>query len=196
MPTMIRFAEERDAVAVQAIYAPFCESAPISFEVMAPSVEEMARRIRKITAHFPWLVCDHQGTIPGYAYASPHRERAAYQWAVDVTVYVGAGLRRAGLGRALYTSLFPILALQGYYKAYAGITLPNPASVGLHEAMDFEPVGVYRHVGFKLGKWHDVGWWQRALRPESDVPEPPRGLGEVRDSQAVQEALRAGASLI
>lgn len=187
-----RFAEEADAAAIQAIYAPYCESSAVSFETSAPSVDEMGRRIRRTSQQFPWIVGELDRSLLGYAYGSQHSERAAYQWSVDATVYVSPQAQRIGLGRALYTSLFRILALQGYYKAYAGIALPNPASVGLHEAVGFEPVGIYRGVGYKLGRWHDVGWWQISLQPESAEPSPPHGIQEIRHSPAVQEALKAG----
>jgi L-amino acid N-acyltransferase YncA len=147
----LRFAEELDAAAIQAIYAPYCESPAVSFETSAPSVEEMGQRIRKISEQFPWIVVELDRRVLGYAYGCHHRERAAYQWSADATVYVSPPAQRTGLGRGLYTSLFCILALQGYCKAYAGITLPNPASVGLHEALGFKPVGTYRGVGYKLG---------------------------------------------
>ena len=191
-----RFAEEQDAAAIQAIYAPYCESSVVSFETKAPSVEEIGQRIRKISEQFPWIVGEFDHRVLGYAYGSRHSERAAYQWSVDATIYVSPLAQRTGLGRGLYTSLFQILALQGYYKAYAGITLPNPASVGLHEAMSFKPVGIYRGVGYKLGGWHDVGWWQLSLQPESDEPHGPRRIQEIRHSQAVQEALNAGELLV
>jgi L-amino acid N-acyltransferase YncA len=184
-----RFAEEQDAAAIQAIYAPYCESSVVSFETKAPSVEEMGERIRKISGQFPWIVGELDRRVLGYAYGCQHRERPAYQWSVDATVYVSPPAQRTGLGRALYTSLFRILALQGYYKVYAGITLPNPGSVGLHEAVGFKPVGIYRGVGYKLGSWHDVGWWQLSLRTESDEPPVPRSIQEIRRSKAVQEAL-------
>src|SRR5205085_974289 len=125
-----------------------------------PSLDVMQARITQTVPHLPWLVCEKDDLIRGYAYASPHRARAAYQWSVDVTVYVREGQRRRGVGQALYASLFRLLVLQGYYNAYAGITLPNPASVGLHESLGFFPIGIYREVGFKLEQWHDVGWWQ------------------------------------
>ena len=191
-----RFAEELDAAAIQAIYAPYCESSAVSFETRAPSTEEIGQRIRKISEQFPWIVGEVDHRILGYAYGSRHRERAAYQWSVDATVYVSPLTQRTGLGRGLYTSLFRILALQGYYKAYAGITLPNSASVGLHEAMGFNPVGTYRGVGYKLGRWHDVGWWQLSLQPESDEPPAPSSIQEIRCSRAVQEALEAGSLLV
>ena len=159
MTALIRLASPGDASQIAAIYAPFCTDTTVSFETVAPSPEEMAQRIVKITERLPWLVLDDNGQIAGYVYASPHRERAAYSWSVDVAAYVAADHRRRGMGRALYTALFRILTAQGYFKAYAGVTLPNPASVGLHEAVGFERVGEYRGVGYKLGAWHDVRWY-------------------------------------
>ena len=114
-------------------------------------------------ARYPYLVADREGTVLGYAYASEHRSRAAYRISVDVTCYVAGTARRAGVGRALYGALIGSLAQAGFHSAHAGITLPNEASVGLHEAMGFCKVGVYREVGYKLGAYHDVGWWQRML---------------------------------
>jgi L-amino acid N-acyltransferase YncA len=116
------------------------------------------------------------GAVLGYAYASPHRERAAYRWSVDVAVYIAEQARRRGVGRQLYSTLFAMLVELGYYNAFAGVTLPNPASVGLHESMGFTPVGVYRNVGYKLGAWHDVGWWRRPLQPPAADPAEPRSL--------------------
>lgn len=191
----IRLATMADAAAVQAIYAPFCEATAVSFEVVAPPVEEMAARIARISERLPWLVCDHGGTVAGYAYAAPHRERAAYRWSVDVTVYIANDYRRTGVGRGLYTSLFAILVAQGYYQAYAGVTLPNPGSVGLHEAIGFTLVGVYRNVGYKLGRWHDVAWWQRPLQPAVDDPPEPRGFSEIEDA-IIATNLRDGAALV
>jgi len=191
----IRLVVEQDANQIAAIYAPFCEQTAVSFENTAPRPEVMAQRIRSLTAQFPWLVLEDSGRIAGYAYASPHRERAAYGWSVDVTVYIAAESRRKGVGRALYTALLPVLALQGYYKAFAGVTLPNPASVGLHEAVGFVPVGVYRGVGYKLGAWHDVAWYQRALQPEQPAPAPPQPVQAVLGTAGWVEALAAGLAL-
>ena len=133
----------------------------------------MRQRIAKTLMSLPWLVCDDNGQLLGYAYASPHRERAAYRWSVDVSAYVREGFRRSGVGRGLYASLLALLRLQGFHNAVAGIALPNPGSVGLHQAMGFEPVGIYRAIGFKCGKWHDVAWYQLALRECTGVPEAP-----------------------
>jgi phosphinothricin acetyltransferase len=194
----IRLATEDDAEAVLAIYAPFCRDTPVSFETREPTVAEMRQRIAKTVESLPWLVCDDGGLILGYAYASPHRERAAYAWAVDVSVYVREGLRRQGLGRALYTSLFGLLRLQGFTNALAGTTLPNRGNVGLHQALGFQPVGVYRNIGFKCGAWHDVAWWQLVLREPSRglVPDPPVPLPLLERSAAWHEALQAGLALL
>jgi L-amino acid N-acyltransferase YncA len=192
MSAMIRLATVDDAEQIQAIYAPNVRQTAISFELVPPTVDDMQERIRKTLEHFPCLVCEHQGEIQGYAYANAHRSRAAYQWSVDVSVYVHAQARRYGVGRAVYSSLFKLLELQGVYNAYAGITLPNPASVGLHESLGFQPVGIYRAVGYKLGAWHDVGWWQLALRQHSAPAAPPVALDRVRMSEGWETALAAG----
>jgi phosphinothricin acetyltransferase len=195
MPPVIRLATPDDAAQVQAIYVPYCET-PISFELQPPSVEEMRGRLLKVLAHYPWLLCEDAGEVLGYVYATQHRERAAYRWSVDTTVYVRQGRHRGGVGRALYTSLLAVLPLQGFVNAYAGVTLPNPASVGLHEAVGFRPVGVYEHVGFKCGTWHDVAWFQRLLQPRPPEPQPLKGLTEVRHGPQWQSALDAGLRLL
>jgi L-amino acid N-acyltransferase YncA len=189
---MIRLAGPGDAAQVAAIYAPHVTSASTSFEYAPPDAAETAARIASTLAHMPYLVFETGGEVLGFAYASKHRERAAYQWSVDVSVYVHERARRRGVGRALYESLFALLRLQGFYSAHAGITLPNPASVGLHEALGFRPVGVYRSVGFKRGAWHDVGWWQLPLRERTGTPEPSRSLAEAQRDPEWGRALAAG----
>jgi L-amino acid N-acyltransferase YncA len=170
---LIRQAEaERDGAACAVIYAPYVAETAISFEEEPPGAAELSRRIEATSAHFPWLVAEDGGAVTGYAYASAHRERAAYRWTAEVAVYVDRRHRRRGAGRALYGALLERLGDQGIHVACAGITLPNDASVALHEACGFEPVGVFRRVGWKLGAWHDVGWWQRELR----APEPGQPL--------------------
>jgi L-amino acid N-acyltransferase YncA len=191
MGPVIRLATLDDAAAIRDIYAPFCEATPISFETQAPSVDETRRRITKTLKSLPWLVQEHDGEIVGYAYASPHRERAAYRWSVDVSAYVRAGHRRSGVGRALYTSLFALLRLQGFRNAIAGITLPNPGSVGLHESLGFQLVGVYQHIGFKCGNWHDVAWYQLTLCEPVGEPVDPLDFEIVRDMPESAAALRS-----
>ncbi len=139
---MVRHADpERDAADCAAIYAPNVDPGTASFEDRAPSAEEMAERIAAGSRAYPWLVAERDGRVAGYAYGSQHRTRASYRWAVDVTVYVDTSLHRSGVGRELYEALLELLARQRYHVACAGITLPNDASVGLHEAVGFEPVG-------------------------------------------------------
>lgn len=159
----IRGATPEDAPSIQAIYAPMVEQSIASFEEAAPSIEEMAGRIAGTLKAYPYLVAERNGQIVGFAYAGQHRTRGAYRWSVDVSVYVASGGRRIGLGRALYHDLLANLADLGYHAAFAGIALPNPASIALHKAMGFQLVGVYHEVGFKHGRWHDVSWWQRLL---------------------------------
>lgn len=193
---MIRPATLVDAAQIQAIYAPFVRDTAVSFEVEPPSVAEMQGRIQNTLPQFPWLVCEHQGEVVGYAYATSHSQRAAYLWSVNVSVYIHPGCRRSGVGKALYTSLFEILRRQGFYNAYAGATLPNPASVGLHEAMGFQPVGIYKSVGYKFGSWHSVIWWQLALQEHLATPIPPLSIKEIKEGAEWQAALNKGLPLL
>jgi phosphinothricin acetyltransferase len=196
MPPTFRLAAAADASQVLAIYAPFCIETAVSFEESPPTVDEMRRRITDTLERFPWLVAELDGYLLGYVYARPYRERAAYRWTTEATAYIGDGQRRRGLGRALYTSLFAILKLQGFCTVIAGITLPNPASVGLHEAMGFRPAGVTRAVGYKQGAWHDVGWWQMPLRDLPSAPAEPRYLPLVQGAEGWEAALTAGLPLL
>ena len=196
-PATIRLATEGDAEEIAAIYAPNVTDTVISFELEPPTPDEMRRRIEVTLQRYPWLVCErHDGRVSGYAYAGAHSSRAAYQWSVDVSIYVHEEARRTGVGRALYISLFAALELQGFYNAYAGATLPNPASVGLHEGVGFRRVGVYRGVGYKLGAWHDVVWWHRPLRERVADPDPPADLSSLVGSEAWEAALRSGLALL
>jgi L-amino acid N-acyltransferase YncA len=196
MAPTIRLACSEDAEQIQAIYAPFCRDTPVSFETEPPTVDEMRQRIVKTLSSLPWLVCDKSHQVLGFAYASQHRERAAYRWSVDVSVYVREGYRRSGYGRALYTALLNALQLQGFYNALAGVALPNPGSVGLHEAMGFRPVGVYQGIGFKHGTWHDVLWLQLQLRERAAEPDEPRDFRIVRQSDEWSAALASGQAIL
>jgi L-amino acid N-acyltransferase YncA len=152
--------------------------AATSFEDVAPTADKMARRIEDVSATHPWLVAERDGRVAGFAYACRHRERAAYRWAADVSVYVDRAQRRSGIARALYESLLQRLREQGLRSACAGITLPNEPSVALHESLGFVAVGVFREIGWKAGAWHDVGWWQLHLVPRSvGAPGEPTGPG-------------------
>src|SRR4029079_3138547 len=173
MSAVIRLAAAGDAESIAAIYAPFVDGNATSFEAEPPSADEIRRRIAETTELYPWLVCDCDGVIAGYAYASWHRTRLAYRWPVETSVYVDPNFRRRGGARGLYTSLFAILAAQGYVNAYAGITLPNALSADFSEACVFLPLTVYRGIGFKLDQWHDVGWWHLLLKRHPASPENP-----------------------
>jgi phosphinothricin acetyltransferase len=163
-PFVIRAANDADAPALLAIYAPFVERTAVSFETVVPGVEEFAARMRKCAAQWAWLVAERDGHCLGYAYGSMHRERAAYRWSAETSAYVDSSAQRCGVGKALYLALFDALNARGYCNAYAGMTLPNDASAALHRSVGFEPIGVFRRVGYKFGAWHDVAWAQRKLR--------------------------------
>lgn len=165
---------ELDSPRVAEIYRPAVEGNFISFEESAPTADEMTNRMRKVLARMPWLVAeDETGRVVGYAYASPHRERAAYRWSVDISVYVDADWQRRGIGRLLYDDLLERLRGQGFVNVYAGVTLPNPASVALHEAIGMRRIGLYERVGYKLGEWRDVSWFGMRLAEPSDPPAEP-----------------------
>jgi phosphinothricin acetyltransferase len=177
----VRVAERRDADAVAAIYAPIVRETAISFETDPPTPAIMADRIETTLQRYPWLVAENSGRVVGYVYGSEHRQRAAYRWSVDVTAYVSEEARGQGLGRKMYGALIDTLRAQGFRSAFAGIALPNPASVALHESVGFEALGVYRDVGFKLGNWHDVGWWSLALSTSKHDPAEPIAFAMLRE---------------
>jgi L-amino acid N-acyltransferase YncA len=167
---IVRVADHADAASILDIYAPIVTGTAISFEENVPTREEIERRIA--TSHV-WFVVETVGGVGGYAYAGRFHPRDAYRWSAEVSVYVAERARGQGLARKLIDSALDWLLEHGYVNAFAGITLPNPASVGLFESLGFETIGVQRQAGFKMGAWHDVGWWQRMLREQ---PVPPPGL--------------------
>lgn len=179
----IRLATPDDAAQIAAIYAPIVTDTHISFEERAPSVDEMRRRITAYGTTHPWLVAIEDGAILGYAYATAHRDRAGYRWSADSSIYLADGARRRGLGTRLYVELFRILKVQRFHNVFAGVTLPNDASVALHRKLGFTRVGIYRSVGFKCGSLYDTSWWQLrliespALPP--DEPLPMRAVGAI-----------------
>ena len=186
--SIIRPAGLTDAAAIRDIYAPSITRRDVatSFEMEVPTAEEIADRISTKTAVYPWLVMEEDGQLAGYAYADPHRARVAYQWCAEVSVYVNAAHHRKGVGRKLYEVLFDILRKQGVVNLYAGITLPNPGSVGLHELLGFKLVGIYESIGFKFGKAHDVGWWHLRLQPWPHQPRPITPVTELDLSTLLQ----------
>jgi phosphinothricin acetyltransferase len=183
-------ATPRDAAGIHAIYAPIVRDTFVSFELDAPGESQIAQRVAATLRKYPWLVFEDEQGIAGYAYAGEHRERLAYQWSVDVSCYVHPRARGRGVGKALYQALLRVLRVQGFRNAFAGIALPNDASVALHESVGFTPLGRYRNVGYKLGAWHDSGWWQCAFGEFGLEPETPRALPEL-EGEVLAAALRA-----
>jgi L-amino acid N-acyltransferase YncA len=177
----IRVATEFDAAQIADIYAPYVLETAISFEEVAPASSEVAARIASILKNYPYLVFEDAGRVLGYAYGSQHRAKPAYRWTVETTVYVDRDVHRAGIGRALYSKLLPLLTQQGFHSAFAGIVPPNDRSVGLHEVMGFTYLGTFAEVGFKFGKLQDLGWWQRALNAEPPTRDPSPFAGLAYD---------------
>jgi phosphinothricin acetyltransferase len=181
MPPTLRLATPADASGCLAIYRPFVETSHTTFETEVPSVEEFARRIAATLEARPWIVAEQDGRVAGYAYASPIKDRIAYQWSVEVAIYVASDMRGRGVGRALYEALFRCLAGQGFVNAIGIIALPNDASIALHESLGFEKISHLKQIGFKLGKWHDSGWWQKRLMSLPTNPSSPRPLAQCGD---------------
>lgn len=177
----VRLADpDRDAARVAEIYRPAVERSHISFEEVAPDGSEMAQRMRDVLAWTPWLVAESEDAgIVGYAYAARHRERVAYRWSVDISVYVDPAWHGRGVGRRLYEALLGMLRVQGFVNVYAGVTLPNAASVALHETIGMRLIGVYEKVGFKNGAWHDVAWFGMRLGEPKGAPQEPVALARL-----------------
>lgn len=188
MILQIRIAEEKDASGILNIYAPFIVNTTITFEYDLPTVTEFGERINKITKNYPWLVCTHEDEIAGYAYACAHRERKAYQWSAEVSVYVAENFRRAGIAKKLYHTLFELCRLQNIINLYAGIALPNEQSEKFHRQCGFQEVGIYKKIGYKLGAWHDVLWMYVAIKDPPDFPDPFIPFPQI-DSKAREEVL-------
>ena len=182
MQSKIRVATPGDAAGILAIYAPYIEQTSYTFETDIPSKEAFAERIRNNLLQWPWLVCEADGIITGYAYASRHRERTAYQWSTECSVYIHDNYQRFGIARVLYFALFEILQKQGFYNVYAVINLPNEKSVSLHEKMGFNWFATYEQVGYKLGQWKNVGWWRLILNQFGVEPAPPELFSEMDKS--------------
>lgn len=180
MLPVLRFAAPADAACCLDIYRPFVESSHTTFETEVPSADEFTRRIEATLSQRPWIVAADGARVLGYAYASPVKDRVAYQWSVETAVYVAEGARGRGIGRFVYEGLFRVLRGQGFVNAVGVIALPNAPSIALHEALGFEKIAHLRRIGFKLGAWHDVGWWQLALRAMPTHPDPPIPLADCR----------------
>jgi L-amino acid N-acyltransferase YncA len=177
----IRLGATEDCNQIAAIYAPIVERTHISFESVPPGADEMARRMASALQNHVWLVAENGDRIDGYAYASRYREKPAYAWSTETTIYVRDGVRGAGVGGTLYRALLKVLRAQNYRRAFAGIALPNDGSVALHEAVGFTRVGVNPEAGFKFDRWHDLGWWSIQLNDANGAPRPPVSLAALGD---------------
>jgi L-amino acid N-acyltransferase YncA len=167
---MIRIARDEDAAAIHAIYAPSVITGTATFETALPGVDTMRERLRSRLQHYPWLVWEEAGEVLAYAYAGRFRERAAYDWIAETSIYVRTDAYRRGIARRLYGALLDVMRLQGITQAVGVITLPGTVSVAMHEAMGFRAAGVWRQCGYKLGQWWDVGVWQKELQPAANPP--------------------------
>jgi L-amino acid N-acyltransferase YncA len=190
---MIRIARAEDAEAIHAIYAPTIIDTAITFETDLPGAEAMRQRILTRLQHYPWLVWEEDGRVLAYAYATRFRERAAYDWIAETSIYVHADARRRGIARHLYAVLLDVMRLQGINQAVGVITLPGEVSVALHEAMGFAPAGVWRKAGYKLGQWWDVGVWQKELQPPGNPPAAVHAFSSIVESAELHDLLRAPA---
>jgi L-amino acid N-acyltransferase YncA len=186
---MIRIARAEDADAIHAIYAPTIIDTAITFETELPGVEAMRQRVLTRLQHYPWLVWEENGEVLAYAYATRFRERAAYDWIAETSIYVHANARRRGIARRLYDVLLDTMRLQGINQAVGVITMPGEVSVALHEAMGFTPAGIWRQAGYKLGQWWDVGVWQKELQPVANPPAAVRTFSSMMASAALQSVL-------
>lgn len=187
----IRLIQDTDSQGVLAVYKPYIENTAITFEYDVPESAAFLERIKNVTAGYPWLVCLENNEVIGYAYASKYRDRVAYQWAAESAIYLKEGAHRKGIARILYEALFQILRLQGYTNLYAIITLPNVKSVGFHQAMGFQEIGIFRNVGYKMNKWHDVIWFEKQLTAHLDNPAIPTKMEEILTHEAVTSIIEA-----
>ena len=192
MTISVRIAVERDAPRIATIYAPYVLNSVISFESVPPEAEEFRARMARCLTDYPWLIAEVDGQIAGYAYAGQHSGRAAYDWSANISVYLAAEYHRRGIGRRLYDMLIVLLRHQGYHSLFAGITLPNSASVALHTALGMQQVGIYKEVGFKFGKWHDVMWLGMTISPPAIPTTRPTPFSALQDLAHIVPGLGVG----
>lgn len=190
----LRVAAPDDAAAVADVYRPYVEDSAVTFEETPPNDTAVSDRIETKLETHPWFVAERDGRAVGYAYASPLRDRPAYRWTAELSVYVDRERRGEGAGSALYRALLATLERQGFESAYGVVTLPNPESVGFHESFGFERVGLFPEVGYKLGEWHDVAWYERGLGERSGDPDDPTPFAECRAAAWLPEILSAAES--
>ncbi|MBO9714408.1 GNAT family N-acetyltransferase [Sphingomonas sp.] len=177
----IRAAKSEDAAAIAAIYAPYVLTGTVSFEFEPPDAAAMQARMEASCGLFPWIVATNSEGVGvlGYAYATKFRERPAYRYVVETSVYVSGAAQGQGLSRLLYEALLTTLRTQGFTQAIAVISLPNESSIKAHEAVGFRRAGQLREIGFKEGRWVDIGMWQRELNDSAIPPVEPKPFSEV-----------------
>jgi L-amino acid N-acyltransferase YncA len=196
MNKKVRLATEADSASILEIYTPFISDTVITFEYKVPTVTEFGKRITDIQKKYPYIICEVNGSVVGYAYASQFNERAAYDWSVDFSIYIKPQYHRKNIGKALYFTLFELLKLQGYYNAYAGVTLPNIKSESLHQSFGFKPIGVYQNVGYKFGDWHDVKWFQLKIQDYSKSPTTPKIIDEINNTPEFNTIIQKAEKMI
>lgn len=187
----LRVVAADDADVIASIYRPYVEETAVTFEEIPPDAEEVERRIADTVETYPWVVAEVDGSVVGYAYAGRLRKRSTYRWVTELSVYVDRSARGAGLGSALYAALLETLSEQGFASAYGVVTLPNPESVGFHEAFGFERAASLPEAGYKHGEWHDVAWFERSLADRSDDPADPTPFSECRNADWLEDILDA-----
>ncbi len=192
----IRLIEDKDVEDVLSIYRHYVEHTAISFEYSCPSTSEFSERIRNTLQEFPWLVCVSDGTVIGYAFAHKHRPRTAYQWSSESSIYLSPAFQTKGIGRVLYQTLFDILRMQGYYSVFAGVALPNEKSVGLHQRLGFEDIGIFKNVGYKNGTWLDTRWFQLVLIPPDTDPIHPLPFPQIKHTEKFTTFLQQASTQI
>jgi len=193
---VIRSAKLEDAEGILEIYTPFILHTPVSFETEVPDIEAFRQRMVQYQEYLPWLVCEIDNNITGYAYATSHRQRTAYDCSKELSVYVHPNYRQRGVATGLYSAILEILKLQGVTNVLAGIALPNPESVGFHERFGFKLVGIYHNVGYKLNRYYDVGWWELPFGTNSKPHVKPIPAGELDNTTTWQKAIKNGISRI
>lgn len=193
--TRIRLATINDAKEIRDIYAPNILNASISFETELPSFEEMQSRIQTILQKYPWIVCEVDEKIAGYVYASKHRDREAYQWSCECSIYMNNDFKGKGIGKELYQLLFQILKLQGFRNVYAGITLPNEGSISIHEKCGFKHFATYENIGCKFDNWHSVGWWKLQINDYDLQPPPPLKISELNSEMLYERFNRTAQNI-
>ncbi len=192
----IRLATEDDSGFILKIYAPYINNTAITFECIVPTITKFRERMANIQSTYPWLVCEINNNIVGYAYASRFREKEAYKWSVEFSVYITPEYHRRNIGKALYFALYELLKLQGFYNAYAGVTLPNIKSEGLHESFGFKAIGVYHNVGYKLGSWHDVKLYELKIQEHIQLPEKPKSINDISNTNEFKAIIEKAAQII